>query len=474
MTVLAAARVATLVGAFDRSPAYLGLAEALRMLIAEGRVPVGARLPSERDLTTALGVSRTTVTRAYAVLREERYLDSQLGSGSVTRLPVSRLGRTDHLLIPRGSDEDSIDLTIATPAAPPGTAAAYERAVSQLPAYLSGTGYYPTGLPALREALAARYAVRGLATDPSQIVIVAGALAGVAVAAQALIGPGDRVLVETPTYPNPITTLRARHARLLTTAVDPEHGWDVEHLGRLATQAKAAYLIPDFHNPTGALMSSATRIEVAAALGDTVPIVDESMVDLALDDDPMPEPFAVHSRDAITVGSSSKAFWGGLRIGWMRVPTSRVAAVTAARMSLDLSSPPVEQLVLLEMLADEATIREHHRSTLLASRAALLTAIAGRLPSWEVAPGGGGLALWCRLPEPLSSTLSVTAERQGVYLAAGPSFAPEGGLEHRVRIPYTQRPDVLIEAVRRIALAWDEAIAEDRRTTRTGRIPVVA
>ena len=67
--VLAASRIATLLGSFDRDPAYKGLAEGLRVLITDGRVPVGARLPSERELTDAVAVSRTTVTRAYAELR---------------------------------------------------------------------------------------------------------------------------------------------------------------------------------------------------------------------------------------------------------------------------------------------------------------------------------------------------------------------------------------------------------------------
>jgi len=256
---LAAPRVAALVGEFPRSPAFRGLADGLRTLIAEGRVPVGVRLPSERDLTDAVGVSRTTVTRAYDVLRDEGYLESRQGSGSVTRLPVSRAGRTDHLLMVRDRPgQDQIDLTIATPLAPPGTAAAFERAVERFPAYLSGTGYYPTGVPALREALARRYAARGLPTEPEQLIVVAGALAGVALAAQVLSRPGERVLVESPTYPNPITTLRARRARLVTTPVDPAHGWDVAHALRVARGTRMAYLIPDFHNPTGALMPAAS------------------------------------------------------------------------------------------------------------------------------------------------------------------------------------------------------------------------
>ena len=87
--VLAASRIATLLGEFDRAPAYKGLAEGLRVLITDGRVPVGARLPSERELTDALAVSRTTVTRAYAELRDHGFLVSRQGSGSVASLPAN-------------------------------------------------------------------------------------------------------------------------------------------------------------------------------------------------------------------------------------------------------------------------------------------------------------------------------------------------------------------------------------------------
>src|SRR5688572_10427187 len=109
---ISADRVATLLGpALDRSPAYVGLADGLRMLISDGRITVGTRLPSERELTTRLGVSRTTVTRAYGRLRERGYLVSRQGSGSLAQLPTARGGRQDHLLSPGDFPEESIDLT---------------------------------------------------------------------------------------------------------------------------------------------------------------------------------------------------------------------------------------------------------------------------------------------------------------------------------------------------------------------------
>ena len=84
---VSAARVATLVGDFDRSPAYAGLADALTELVGDGRIPYATRLPSERELTDALAVSRTTVTRAYAALRESGYAEARQGAGTFARVP---------------------------------------------------------------------------------------------------------------------------------------------------------------------------------------------------------------------------------------------------------------------------------------------------------------------------------------------------------------------------------------------------
>ena len=465
--VLAASRVATLLGEFDRAPAYKGLAEGLRVLITDGRVPVGARLPSERELTDALAVSRTTVTRAYAELRDHGFLVSRQGSGSVASLPSTRGHRGDHLLPPGDLPLDKIDLTCAAPIPGPGVLAAYEKATAELPAYLGGTGYYPSGLPVLREAIAASYDARGLATRPDQVMIVTGALAGVAVAARALLSTGDRALVESPTYPNAIATLTHSGARLVGVDVPPDAavvGSDVEGLTATLRQVapRVAYLIPDFHNPTGALMSDAAREQVARVLTRTrtTAVIDESMVALALDGQELPAPFASYASDAISVGSLSKPYWGGLRIGWLRIPDGRVDAFFRARLSLDLGAPLLEQLVATELVNAGRELLDHRREQLRASRDAALAAIVEHLPDWRVSRPGGGLSLWCELPVALSSALAAKAVRHDVLLASGPAFAPEGGLDRFVRLPYTQPAHVLSDAIARLGEAWRETLAD--------------
>src|SRR4051794_32681318 len=163
--MIGAGRVATLVGDFDRSPAYAGLAEALVLLIGDGRIPLGTRLPSERELTDVLGVSRTTVTRAYAELRDAGYAEARRGAGTFTRVPGGRTRAHDRALLPRPGDGEAIDLSCAAPSAPPGLARAYAEAAADLPCYLGGHGYFPAGLPELQQAIAATYDARGLPTD---------------------------------------------------------------------------------------------------------------------------------------------------------------------------------------------------------------------------------------------------------------------------------------------------------------------
>lgn len=489
--VIPAARVVALAGDFDRSPAYRGLADALRVLITDGRIAVGVRLPSERELTDALGVSRTTVTRAYAELRDLGYLSSRRGSGSVAGLPGTRGHRGDHLLAPRDPDGDAIDLTCAAPAAVPGTITAFETAVTRLPSFLSGTGYYPSGLAELREAIARRYEIRGLPTDPDQIVVTSGALAGLAVAVRALTSAGDRVLVESPTYPNAIAALKHSGARVVGTDLGPDlgrgletAGWDLDLMRSTVRQVspRLAYLIPDFHNPTGSLMGTDERRALAAELNrsGTVAIIDESLVELALDDDlrddlggsgQMPPPFALAAPDALSIGSTSKAFWGGLRVGWLRVPPRHMAAVVGARLSLDLGGPLLEQLVATELLGREELLTQR-RDELRSSRDALVDALAEVLPEWRVNTPRGGLALWCQLPESLSSALTRTAESFDVLLAPGPSFAPEGGLDRFLRIPYTLPVGQLIEAATRLGPAWEQTLA--RPGSGQCRTPLVA
>lgn len=457
-STLSAARLATLVEGFDRSPAYAGLADALRELIGDGRIGYGTRLPSERDLTDALGVSRTTVTRAYALLRETSYAEARQGAGTFTRLPGGRTRALDRALWPSDVGNGVIDLVCAAATAPPGMAARYAEAAAELPAHLGGHGYFPAGMPALQAAIAATYDARGLPTEPDQVIVTPGALAATAVIGAALAGPRERVLMEAPTYPNAVRALRTGGGRLATLTLDPS-GWDLDAIGSALARhrPRLVHVMPDFHNPTGLVMTEAERAAYADLLArhGATAVVDEAHHLLHLDDVRAGRPFASYAEDAICVGSASKSVWGGLRLGWIRAPRDLVDRLTRARVGLDLGVPVLEQLVLTRLLTDGYDeLVAVQRDRLREQRDALVTALRERLPGWTFRLPAGGMALWCHLPAAGATALSTEAERHGVLLAPGPSFAPEGGLDRYVRLPYAIAAPELVEAVDRIADAW--------------------
>jgi DNA-binding FadR family transcriptional regulator len=121
------------------TPAYVGLAHGIRGMVMDGRLATGSRLPSERMLADMLGLSRTTVTRAFGELVDSGWAVARQGSGTTVRLPVTDCAPT-HSLVPTPR-HDTIDLSAAAGLAPEGTADLVRRALEWLPATLAGAGY---------------------------------------------------------------------------------------------------------------------------------------------------------------------------------------------------------------------------------------------------------------------------------------------------------------------------------------------
>ncbi|WP_051712376.1 PLP-dependent aminotransferase family protein [Spirillospora albida] len=469
-------QLARLLGDVPRErPVYGALARSVRALVLDGRLALRTRLPAERDLASALGVSRTTVTAAYDLLREEGYVESRQGAGTWTALPPVRMSMTE----PRGGpptggrfgraypapdDPEFIDLGCATPGAPAAFGEAVAAAVAELPRYSTGPGYEPAGLACLREEIAAGYAARGIPTRPDQIVVTTGAQHAFTLLVHTLVEPGDAVLVERPTYPHALGALRRRGARLVTAGVN--EGWDLELIAGTMRQAavRMAYTIPDFQNPTGFLMSGADRAALvdAARGADAFAVTDETFAELAHDPDAPAEPLLA-SYDTggrvISVGSASKLFWGGLRIGWIRTTAPLARRLVLAREPFDMASPVLDQLIVAELLRRVAEVREERAAALLASRDALAAALRERLPGWAFRLPDGGMSLWARIGAPVATRLAEAAERHGVRVVPGPVFAADGVLEDYVRLPYVLPPDALRTAVERLAAAFREVEA---------------
>ncbi|MEV8507737.1 PLP-dependent aminotransferase family protein [Actinoplanes sp. NPDC051475] len=458
-----------------RSPDYAALAGAIRGLLSDGRLPLGVRLPAERELAEALGVSRTTVTAAYRSLRETGHLTSRRGAGSWTTLPNGHRVASSGLWTP-GDDIDMIDMGVAASAAPVELVPAARAAADDLPRFLGSAGYHPTGLMELREAVAEAYTARGVATSAEQILITSGTQQALDLVLRLSVPAGAPVLVESPTYPNALAALSARRARISTHGLDAGSGWDGELLlaALRQTRPRLAYVIPEFQNPTGHLMPTALRERLVAAAHSTGTelVVDESFVDLPLDSDEMPPPVAVFDRHSrvVSIGGMSKAYWGGLRIGWVRASAPLVQRLAALRVGVDMASPVLEQLVAVHLLQDAPAIVAARRAQLAFRRDALIEALHEHLPEWRFTVPRGGVTLWAELDGPISSALSRAAEDVGVRLAPGPRFGLDGTLERFVRLPFTLAADDLTEAIRRIASVRHDL---DRATRPAWRTPAV-
>ncbi|WP_305092652.1 PLP-dependent aminotransferase family protein [Prescottella sp. R16] len=449
-----------------RRPAYRALADGIRLLVHDGRIPLGAALPGERELAAELNVSRTTVTTAYSVLRDEGYLSSRQGSRSTVAIPPSAQRYGHGAPARRTAGDDIVDLSYAAMPAPAREVQdAYESALQSLPPFLDTHGMEPHGIGVLREVIAARYCARGLETTPAQIMVTSGAQHAIRLLLGALTAPGDRVLVDHPTYPNALEAIRRGGGRPVPVPVRPEggasRGWDLDGIRSAARQtaARMAYLIPDFHNPTGLCLDEAGRTELARIARDTrmVLVVDETMVDVWLDAPP-PAPVASYARsgaEVVTIGSMSKSHWGGLRVGWIRADQELITRLVGGRSANDLGTPVMDQLAATRLLGlGDGPVAER-REVLRAQRGVLLDELSARLPDWVPTVGAGGMSLWLKMPAPVSSALAATAPSHGVILAAGTRFGIEGAFERFVRLPYARPADELRRAVAAVASAYE-------------------
>ena len=437
-----------------RLPAYRQIQQVLRLLILDGRLPIGIRLPGERHLATELGVSRTTVATAYAELRELGFTSSRHGSGSMTRLPSERARP------PSLPESGGIEFSIAALPAPKEVHSGYVQALAELPRYLPTTGYEPAGLPVLRAAIAKRYHQRGAETSPDQILVTQGAQHGLVLALSLLTRPGDRIVVDHPTYSKALEAIANASCQPVPVPL-PAIGWDIDQLGAALTQtgAKLAYLLPDFHNPTGRCMDEFSRVRCARLAADQGRhlIIDETMVDLWLDTPP-PRPLAAFDRTGkvITLGSMGKSFWGGMRIGWVRADREIIAALAASRAANDMGSPLLEQLAAAILLENFEEALIERRDTIRGQRDHLLRLVRERLPDWKFETPPGGLSAWAELPQPVSTALAAAAHELGVRIAPGGRFGVDGAFDRFVRLPFALPEPALSDVVDRLAKAWEQ------------------
>lgn len=465
-----------------KGPLQQKLAHALMQAIRHGALNPGIRLPSERDLSHALTISRTTVVAAYDALRDGGWVESRTGSGTwVSRSGVVTAARGAAQaralaaspllgLLSAHDAQNLVDLVLGAPLPLSGLPLdLFTLPPEEYGALVNDRRYYAPGLPALRQAITSYYLKAGLATRTEQILVTTGAQQGISLCAGLYLQRGDSALVEDPTYFGALDSFRAAGARIAGVAVEAQGVSPATLRQRIiATSSRLVYLTPTFQNPTGVLMPRVARKEVARIAVDLgVPIIDDcTLFDLALEGSP-PPPIAAFAPDApiITLGSLSKLIWPGLRIGWVRAPETIVERLVRLKIAIDLGGPLLTQAIAVRLLAEIEVVRKLRRQQLKPRRELLAALLREHLPDWKFRVSSGGLFLWVKLPGGDARELAQTALRHGVVILPGPLMSGTGRYASFIRIPFIAEPESLRTGIRRLAAAWRDYLSGPHRTT---------
>lgn len=447
-------------------PLYVKLAAGLRRLLEQGVFATGSTLPPERALADRLAVSRNTVSAAYSELRLEGWVDARQGSATTVTAasfsPVAAHRSNSFFATLLQEYPNVIDLTVAVPDASPvvqEVLASLDRQLSDGRAIASGHGYYPQGYPPLRARLAELLTESGLATTPDELLITSGAQQAISLAIRGLTRPGDKVGVEELSFPGALDSIALSGATTVPLPMT-DNGVDLDALAEMivARRPRLLFLIPTFHNPTGATLDYTDRkrlVSLIAEAGITT-IDDMTLSDLDLSDSaPVPLAAIQTAAPIVTVGSLSKVYWGGLRLGWLRANETLVRQLAWVKATADLGSSAISQKVAHLLLERHDEARAWRSTRLRESLARISEALNTLLPEWRWQVPDGGPHLWIELPDTESMRFVQMLLRGGVAVVAGPllSARPGAGSRH-IRIPFYKSPDELTLAVEKMAQVW--------------------
>ena len=184
-----------------------------------------------------------------------------------------------------------------------------------------------------------------------------------------------------------------------------------------------------------------------------------------------PPPPADHGPHVVRLGSTSKPYWGGLRVGWLRGHSEVVEAVVRHRPSLDLGAPVMEQLAAAILLSGDPAPLQARRRLLAGREAHLHSRLVEALPEWKMRRPDGGLSLWVELPRPDSTRLALAAPDHGVRIAPGTRFGLDGAFDRFIRLPFSQSEADLDRAVTGLTAAWRSLDRPPRHRTGAARTP---
>jgi len=513
----------------SRIPAYVQIAAHVRNKMIGGVLKIGDRLPPNRELARRLEVHRTTVTTAYAELEADGLISSQVGRGTfVSALPAPSATTIMAGAFVRGISRRSeaapstgASLVAAASSSTPVKPSPMNWSAILLPVqrdrWLSGllhssserdvisfahglpeSSLFPTddfrrsvdrvlrregqallqlgatsGYAPLLEFLCSNMARDGINVRPDEVLITNGCQQSLDLIRRILVGEGDEIAIEEPTYPGAISVFCSTGSRYATIPVSAA-GMDLTVLEDVLMQRrpKLIYTVPTFHNPTGVTMSlSARRRLLELAVRYRVPIIEDDIYrELHYEGPMLPSLKALDQHDVvISINSFSKVGFPGLRVGWIAAPRIVVQHLNIAKQNSDLHASLLTQAAIFEF-SRHGLLAKHIRKVrkeYATRRDLMIGAMEKHFPAgvrWNKPLGG--MAIWVNLPEQLTAgeVLMHSAER-GVVFSPGEHFFTAVQRHNSLRLCFTMAsPAKIEEGVKRLGAIIKDRLSVNRKT----------
>lgn len=309
--------------------------------------------------------------------------------------------------------------------------AVLERASATALGYAAASGH-----PVLRERLIELMALEGIETEPHQVLVTDGAQQALELIAKIFLEPGDLVLTEAPTYVGALGAFDSYQAEMRAVATDDD-GLVPDALSETLAlvrnegrRAKFLYVVPTFQNPSGITLSAdrRTRIIEICRAHNVLIVEDDPYAQVRFEGTPVPPLRALADDGIIYVGTLSKVFSPGMRVGWVLAPETVRERLVLAKEAADLCSSPFTQMVAAEYLGsghvdeDLELVRKTYRER----RDAMLDGLESHFPPGaRTRPPEGGLFCWVTLPPPFDTkAMLARALDAGVAYVPGTAFYP--------------------------------------------------
>ena len=488
------------------SPLYVQIVDYIRQLIETDVLKPGVKLPATRELAGDLGVDRATIVTAYDELVAQGFATAHVGQGTfvAAHAPSAAPLRQDATNVEGLPGEINWRQCFSRAARinadwrPPDVSA--YRATGETISFAGGmpdSSLFPidafrqvmhevlrtegkallqynpaSGYPPLRRYLADYLVRKGIVVTDSDILIVNGSQQGLDLVARTLLDPGDRVIVEGPSYPGALQIFRAYQAEVLTVPVGSDGiRRDILEgvIHRLAP--KCIYIMPTFQNPTGATVSLEGRRELLAMAAKVqVPIIEDDFHnELRYDGAPVIPLRGLDRKGlVVAVGTFSKILFPGLRVGWIVAPPEVMERLIIAKRVSDFHTSTLIQAAIYHFCRRRLLDRhmERMRREYRRRRDALTQALSRHCPpnvTWTHPQGGFSLLL--TLPEGLDTqSLLPEAASTGVLYTPGTLFYADGGGRNQLRLSFSEVPAEQIEAgVQRLSSVIAAALRSGRR-----------